>query len=87
MFRVVVSVLFLLATQAFALDLSKMNETERSLLQDEIRLYLLENPEIKVPLPKKISIDVPNNHLKYAITWYSIAISILLYYLYFRKKK
>ena len=46
MFRVVVSVLFLLATQAFALDLSKMNETERSLLQDEIRLYLLENPEI-----------------------------------------
>ena len=41
-----VSVLFLLATQSFALDLSKMNETERSLLQDEIRLYLLENPEI-----------------------------------------
>lgn len=46
MFRIVVSVLFLLATQSFALDLSKMNETERSLLQDEIRLYLLENPEI-----------------------------------------
>ena len=46
MFRIVVSVLFLLATQSFALDLSKINETERSLLQDEIRLYLLENPEI-----------------------------------------
>ena len=50
-------------------------------------VIFLENPDIKVPLPKKITIDVPNNHLKYAITWYSIAISILLYYLYFRKKK
>ena len=50
-------------------------------------VIFLENSEIKVPLPKKITIDVPNNHLKYAITWYSIAISILLYYLYFRKKK
>jgi surfeit locus 1 family protein len=50
-------------------------------------VIFLENPEIKVPLPKIITIDVPNNHLKYAITWYSIAISILLYYLYFRKKK
>ena len=49
-------------------------------------VIFLENPDIKVPLPKKITIDVPNNHLKYAITWYSIAISILLYYLYFRKK-
>ena len=47
----------------------------------------LENPDVEVPLPKNISIDVPNNHLKYAITWYSIAISILLYYLYFRKTK
>ncbi len=49
-------------------------------------VIFLENPKIKVPIPKKITIDVPNNHLKYAITWYSIAISILLYYLYFRKK-
>ena len=50
-------------------------------------VIFLENPEIKVPLPKKTTIDVPNNHLKYAITWYSIAISILLYYLYFRRRK
>ena len=50
-------------------------------------VIFLENPDIKVPLPREITIDVPNNHLKYAITWYSIAISILLYYLYFRKKK
>ena len=47
----------------------------------------VEDLEVKVPLPRKITVDVPNNHLKYAITWYSIAISILLYYLYFRKKK
>jgi len=53
---------------------------------DEFVIFLEDDQE-KIPLPKKVSIDVPNNHLKYAITWYSIAISILLYYLYFRKKK
>ena len=50
-------------------------------------IIYLEDIEVKAPLPRKITVDVPNNHLKYAITWYSIAISILLYYLYFRKKK
>ena len=50
-------------------------------------IIYLEDFEVKAPLPRKITVDVPNNHLKYAITWYSIAISILLYYLYFRKKK
>ena len=50
-------------------------------------MIFLEKPKNKVPIPKKVSVDVPNNHLKYAITWYSIAISILFYYLYFRRKK
>ena len=50
-------------------------------------MIFLEKPKNKVPALKKVSIDVPNNHLKYAITWYSIAISILFYYLYFRRKK
>ncbi len=36
---------------------------------------------------KIISPNLPNNHLKYAITWYSVALSILLYFLYFRKKQ
>ena len=47
----------------------------------------LEDSKINTPSPKKISIDVPNNHLKYAITWYAISISIIFYYLYFRRKK
>jgi surfeit locus 1 family protein len=50
-------------------------------------IVYLEDKNIKIPEPKKITVDVPNNHLKYAITWYSISISILFYYLYFRKKK
>jgi surfeit locus 1 family protein len=49
-------------------------------------IVYLEDQKINIPKPKKITIDVPNNHLKYAITWYSISISILFYYLYFRKK-
>ena len=46
MFKIAISFIFLLATQSFALDLSKMSSAERALLQEEIRIYLLENPEI-----------------------------------------
>jgi len=42
--------------------------------------------DYKIPLPIKISADISNNHKKYAITWFSLAISLLLIYLYFRKK-
>ena len=40
----------------------------------------------KFPKPKKITANISNNHKKYAMTWFSLAISILLLYLYFRKK-
>ena len=49
-------------------------------------ILYLEDQKINIPKPKKITIDLPNNHLKYAITWYSISISIFAYFLYFRKK-
>ena len=47
-------------------------------------IYL--NGNYKLPKPKKITANISNNHKKYAITWFSLAISILLLYLYFRKK-
>ena len=50
-------------------------------------IVYLEDKNIEMPQPKKITVDVPNNHLKYAITWYSISISILFYFLYFRKQQ
>ena len=40
----------------------------------------------ELPKPKLITANISNNHKKYAITWFSLAISILLLYLYFRKK-
>ena len=40
----------------------------------------------QLPRPKKITANISNNHQKYAITWFSLAVSILLLYLYFRKK-
>ena len=49
-------------------------------------IVYLDDKNINTPKPKKITVDLPNNHLKYAITWYSISISILFYFLYFRKK-
>jgi surfeit locus 1 family protein len=47
-------------------------------------IYLGGNYEF--PKPKIITANISNNHQKYAITWFSLAISILLLYLYFRKK-
>ena len=42
--------------------------------------------DYQFPRPKKITTNISNNHKKYAMTWFSLAISILLLYLYFRKK-
>ena len=61
-------------------DISKFTGKEFS----EYLIYLGENYEL--PKPKKITANISNNHKKYAITWFSLAISILLLYLYFRKK-
>ena len=47
-------------------------------------IYL--NGDYQLPKPKVITANISNNHKKYAITWFSMAISILLIYLYFRKK-
>ena len=47
-------------------------------------IYL--NGKYENPKPRVITAKISNNHKKYAITWFSMAISILLIYLYFRKK-
>jgi len=47
-------------------------------------IYLSNNNEL--PKPNLITANISNNHKKYAITWFSLTISILLIYLYFRKK-
>ncbi|MDC0938823.1 SURF1 family protein [Candidatus Pelagibacter sp.] len=47
-------------------------------------IYL--NGDYKTPEPKVITANISNNHKKYSITWFSMAISILLIYLYFRRK-
>ena len=69
----------------FSINLKDLKEAT-GVQFDEFVIFLEDN-QSKTPLPKKISIDVPNNHLKYAITWYAISISIIVYYLYFRRKK
>ena len=50
----------------------------------EYVIYL--NGDYKIPKPRLITAKISNNHKKYSITWFSMAISILLIYLYFRKK-
>ena len=69
----------------FSINLEDLKEATGEQFSEFV--IFLEDNQAKIPLPKKISIDVPNNHLKYAITWYAISISIIFYYLYFRRKK
>ena len=69
----------------FSINLEDLKEATGEQFNEFV--IFLEDNQVKSPIPKKISIDVPNNHLKYAITWYAISISIIFYYLYFRRKK
>ena len=69
----------------FSINLDDLKEITGKQFSEFV--IFLEDKQVKSPLPKKISIEVPNNHLKYAITWYAISISIIFYYLYFRRKK
>ena len=68
----------------FSINLEQVKEVTGKNYSNYI-LYL-EDKKINIPKPIKITIDLPNNHLKYAFTWYSISISIFGYFLYFRKK-
>jgi len=67
----------------FSINLKQIKEVTGKNFNNHL-LYL-EEKKINVPKPKKITINLPNNHLKYALTWYSISISIFAYFLYFRK--
>ncbi len=69
----------------FSINLEDLKEATGEQFNEFV--IFLEDNQVKIPLPKKINIDVPNNHLKYAITWYAISVSIIFYYLYFRRKK
>jgi len=69
----------------FSINLEDLKEATGDQFNEFV--IFLEDNQVKTPVPKKTSIDVPNNHLKYAITWYAISISIIFYYLYFRRKK
>ena len=68
----------------FSINLQQVKEITGKNFSNYI-LYL-EDEKTNIPKPKKITIDLPNSHLKYAFTWYSISISIFSYFLYFRKK-
>ena len=47
-------------------------------------IYL--NSNLDMPKTKTVTANISNNHKKYAITWFSLAFSTLVFYLYFRRK-
>jgi len=69
----------------YSLKLEDLESFTGYKLNDSV--LFLQNSQNNLVKNKIVSPDLPNNHLKYAITWYSVALSILLYFLYFRKKQ
>ncbi len=52
-------------------------------LNAEKKFYIVElkvGDELKLPIPANGEIQIPNNHLQYAITWYSLAIGLIIIY-------
>ena len=93
------SIIGTLKTQSKANSFKPDNDIKKNywftLNRDDIFLYtgknfskyiIYLNGDYTAPKPKVITANISNNHKKYAITWFSMAISILLIYLYFRKK-
>ena len=93
------SIIGTLKTQSKANSFKPNNDIKKNywftLNRDDIFLYtgknfskyiIYLNGDYKAPKPRVITANISNNHKKYAITWFSMAISILLIYLYFRKK-
>ena len=69
----------------FYLDKSETSSFTKLELPDFI-IVLSSKQQSSPPYLKKITSDLPNNHLSYAITWYLISIAIMIFFLYFRKR-
>ena len=49
---------------------------EKEFYIDELNV----DEKLKLPMPANGKVQVPNNHLQYAITWYSLALGLLIVY-------
>ena len=49
---------------------------EKEFYIDELNI----DEKLKLPMPANGKVQVPNNHLQYAITWYSLALGLLIVY-------
>ena len=69
----------------FYLDKGETSSFTKFELPD-FSIVLSSKQQSSPPYLKKITSDLPNNHLSYAITWYLISIAIMIFFLYFRKR-
>ncbi len=76
-----------LENQWFFVDVDAMAEDSGA---DLASRYYLELDETEIPggLPigGQAKIDLPNNHLQYAITWYSLALSLIVIFIMYHRR-
>lgn len=76
-----------LANQWFYVDVDHMAEDSGAELASR---YYLELDETEVPggLPigGQAKVELPNNHLEYAITWYSLALSLIVIFVFYHRR-
>ena len=47
---------------------------------DKMFEELNNDEKLKLPMPANGKVQLPNNHLQYAVTWYSLAFGLLIVY-------
>jgi surfeit locus 1 family protein len=40
-----------------------------------------------LPIGIKLSVELPNNHLQYAVTWYALAVALLVTYIIYMRRR
>lgn len=69
----------------FSINLDDLKKFTGISFDDHV--IFLQGKDYNLPKTKIISADLTNNHLKYALTWYAVALSILIYFLYFKRRQ
>lgn len=65
----------------------EINNFKKSLNKNVYPLLIIQTSKTKKDIiPNDYEVNLSNNHLQYAITWYGLALFTIIFFLYYRKK-
>lgn len=73
--------------QWFTIDLDRISEILGNARVFPMVLYEDAGPEGQVPIGGQLRVTIPNDHLSYALTWYGLAVVLLVIYILFHIRR